>query len=60
MPYRLCVATTGKARIPPGVREYFAKISRLGGQARAKKLSPTERSESAKKAAAARWKKRPK
>jgi hypothetical protein len=38
------------------VKAYFAKISRLGGQARAKKLSAAQRSEGAKKAAAARWK----
>jgi len=52
------MATSGKARIPADVRAYFAKISRLGGQARAKKLSPAERSASAKTAAAARWRKK--
>jgi hypothetical protein len=58
MPYRSCMATTGKPRVSADVRAYFARISRLGGQARARNLSPAERSESAKKAAAARWSKR--
>jgi hypothetical protein len=33
-------------------------VGRKGGQARAKKLSPKERSESARKAAKARWEKK--
>lgn len=37
------------------VKEYFAVISRMGGKARAKKLTPVQRAESARKAAEARW-----
>lgn len=37
------------------VKEYFAKISRMGGKARAKKLSKEQRKESARYAAQARW-----
>jgi hypothetical protein len=56
---RMSTNPRGRTALPPGVKAYFAKISRLGGQARAKKLSAAERSESAKKAAAARWRKTP-
>ena len=37
------------------ISEYFAKFGKAGGKLRAKKLSPEQRSESAKKAAQARW-----
>jgi hypothetical protein len=40
---------------PKAVREYFAKIAKQGGQARAKKLTPEQRKASARKAAQARW-----
>jgi hypothetical protein len=36
----------------------LVEMGRKGGQARAKKLSPKERSESARKAAKARWEKK--
>lgn len=40
---------------PKAVREYFAKIAKQGGQARAKSLTPEQRKASARKAAQARW-----
>ena len=40
------------------IREYFAKFSRKGGQATAKKLTPEQRKASARKAAQARWAKK--
>jgi len=43
---------------PKAVREYFAKIAKQGGQARAKKLTPEQRKASARKAAQARWAKK--
>lgn len=39
------------------IRDYFAKFGRKGGQATARKLTPERRSEIARKAAEARWKK---
>ncbi len=36
-------------------REYFAKEGRKGGKSRAQKMTPEERSESARKAVVARW-----
>ena len=39
-----------------GKNKAAAELGRLGGQARAKKLSKRKRAEIAKKAAAARWK----
>jgi hypothetical protein len=36
-------------------REYFAKEGRRGGKLAAKKMSPQERKESARRAAQARW-----
>ena len=36
-------------------REYFAKEGRKGGKLRAKRLTPEQRAESARKAAQARW-----
>lgn len=45
--------------MPPGLREYFSKLGKkggkLGGPARAAKMTPEERSASAKKAIEARW-----
>jgi len=40
------------------LQKYFAKLGKKGGPARAKKLTAEERSESARKAAQARWKKK--
>jgi hypothetical protein len=37
--------------------EYLRKLGRKGGKATAKKLTPEQRKESARKAAEARWKK---
>lgn len=49
----------GKKAIPAEMREYLAKIGKKGGKkggpARAAKLTPAERSESARKAVQARW-----
>jgi hypothetical protein len=46
-------------RLPPEFREYLAKIGskggKKGGPARAAKLTPEQRSESARKAIQARW-----
>jgi hypothetical protein len=39
------------------VTEALKELGRLGGQTRAKRLTPERRREIAKKAAAARWKK---
>jgi hypothetical protein len=51
----------GKKKLPPEVREYFIKMGRqggkIGGAARAEKLTAEQRSESARKAVQARWKK---
>jgi hypothetical protein len=47
-------------RLPAGIKEYFrkqgSKGGKLSGAARMEKLTPEQRSEIAKKAAAARWK----
>jgi len=40
------------------LRKYFAKFGKQGGKARAKKLTPKQRTESARKAAQARWAKK--
>ena len=49
-------------KLPPELREYFAKLGRKGGlkggNARAKKLTPEQRSESARRAVQARWAKK--
>ena len=53
--------TVARKRLPAEIREYFVKMGRkgglLGGAARAAKLTPQERSESARKAVLARWRK---
>jgi hypothetical protein len=50
-----------KKKLPPEILEYFVKMGRkggrIGGKARAEKLSAEERSESARKAVTARWSK---
>jgi len=43
---------------PKAVREYFEKIAKKGGNARAKKLTPEERKDIARRAAQARWAKK--
>jgi len=47
------------AKVPEGLREYLSKLGRKGGKkggpARAAKMTPKERSESARKAVRARW-----
>jgi hypothetical protein len=37
------------------IREVFAKFGRQGGKAAARKMTPEQRKESARKAAQARW-----
>jgi hypothetical protein len=37
------------------IREYFAKFGKQGGKARARNLTPEQRSEAARKAVEARW-----
>jgi hypothetical protein len=44
---------------PKAVQDYFDKIARMGGNARAKKLTKEQRAESARNAAKARWAKKP-
>ena len=48
-----------RKRLPPDILEFFVKMGRrggkLGGVARAAKLSPEERSRSARRAVQARW-----
>jgi hypothetical protein len=39
------------------VREYFQRISKMGGKARARKMTPEQRKAVAQKAAQARWSK---
>lgn len=50
-----------RKKLPAEVREYFARMGKkgglLGGKARAAKLTPEERSVSARKAVQARWEK---
>jgi hypothetical protein len=50
-----------KKKLPPDIRDYFVKMGKkggaLGGHARAANMSAEERSESARKAVQARWKK---
>ena len=46
-------------KLPPEVRAYFVRMGKkggkLGGSIRAAKLTPEQRSESARKAVQARW-----
>lgn len=44
-------------KIPAAMRKYLAEIGRKGGKQAGKTLTPEQRSERAKGAAAARWKK---
>jgi len=47
------------SKLPPEFHEYFAKIGskggKKGGPARAAKMTPQERAESARRAVTARW-----
>jgi hypothetical protein len=45
---------------PKGMTEYFKEFGRKGGKATARKLTPEQRKESARKAAKARWAKKKK
>jgi hypothetical protein len=49
----------GKTKLPEEFRNYLAKIGRkggkIGGAVRASRMTPQERSESARKAVLARW-----
>lgn len=45
---------------PKAIREYFAKFGRQGGKIRAKRMTPEQRKEVARKAAQARWAKKQK
>ena len=51
-----------RKKLPPDIREYFSKMGKKGGpkggHARAAKLTPEQRSESARKAVQARWAKK--
>jgi hypothetical protein len=53
-----------KHKLPPDFREYLAKIGKKGGlkggPARAAKMTPEQRSESARNAIQARWAKKKK
>jgi hypothetical protein len=43
--------------LPPEAKEFFRAAGKRGGKKRASKMTPTQRKESARKAARARWKK---
>jgi len=51
----------GRKKLPDNIREYFSKLGskggKKGGPARAEKMTAAERTESARKAVTARWKK---
>jgi hypothetical protein len=47
-------------KLSKALSNYFAKLGRLGSRVRKNKLSARKRREIAKKAAAARWSKKPK
>jgi len=51
--------TVRKKKLPPEIHSFFVTMGqrggRLGGPARAAKLTPEQRSESARKAVQARW-----
>ena len=50
-----------KKKLPPDVRDFFVRMGKkgglLGGKARAERLTPEQRSESARNAVLSRWKK---
>lgn len=41
------------------IRNYFAKFGKQGGKMRAKNMTPEQRKEASRKAAKARWDKKP-
>jgi len=43
-------------QLPTALREYLVELGRKGGKAAAKSMTPEERSDRARSAAAARWK----
>jgi hypothetical protein len=45
-----------KKEVPKPIRDYFAQYGREGGKIRKAKMTPEERTESARHAARARWK----
>jgi hypothetical protein len=51
----------GRKKLPNNIREYFSKLGskggKKGGRARADKMTAAERTESARRAVTARWKK---
>ena len=55
------IETMARKKLPPEVREFFVKMGKegglLGGRIRAERLTPEQRSESARKAVQARWSK---
>ena len=55
--YNRSVATK---KLPPDIREFFVRMGKRGGakggHARAENMSPEQRSEAARKAVQARWK----
>lgn len=59
IPDRLTYNPTMAKKLPAEFRKYLAKIGKKGGlkggHARAEKMTPEERSESARKAVQARW-----
>jgi len=48
-----------KKRLPPEIRAYFVEMGKIGGRigglAKAAKMTPEQRSENARKAVSARW-----
>ena len=58
VPYH--VPTVAKKKLTKSVERALRDLGRLGGQTRAKRLSAEQRSEIARKAAQARWNRRPK
>jgi hypothetical protein len=50
-----------RKKLPPEIREFFVRMGKKGGasggHARAANMTPEQRSESARKAVQARWKK---
>ncbi|HYG99309.1 MAG TPA: hypothetical protein VD837_09275 [Terriglobales bacterium] len=49
---------TKKTTLPKAALEFFQQQGRKGGETRASRLSPKERSEAARKAVQARWAKK--
>jgi hypothetical protein len=47
-------------QVPAALRKYLAELGRKGGKKAGKTMTPEQRSERARKAAAGRWKKKEK